>query len=123
MLISRLPCVTLCCAGNPAAAPAVAVHAAATKFVAHRPLHVSCTFSNYFKPISYAAYWDQVDLAAQSDPLDLRTVVALPAADIVTSSDDAAYVSASSSISPKRRRNGYEIDGFVVDSADSDESQ
>ena len=64
-----------------------------------------------------------MDLAAQSDPLDLRTVVALAAADIVTSEDDVAYVTSSSSDSPKRRRNGYVIDGFVVESADSDESQ
>jgi hypothetical protein len=47
--------------------------------------------------------------------MDLRNVKPLPAADEVSSSDDEVEDSVAS---PKRRRHGYEIDDFVVDSSE-----
>ncbi len=49
--------------------------------------------------------------------MDLRNVKPLPAADEVTSASDDPEVTVAS---PKRRRHGYEIDDFVVDSSESD---
>ena len=59
----------------------------------------------------------QVATAAQTDIMDLRNVKPLPAADEVSSSDDEVEDSVAS---PKRRRHGYEIDDFVVDSSESE---
>ena len=80
----------------------------------HASQHQSC-MSQYFKPISCAEYMSQVATAAQTDIMDLRNVKPLPAADEVSSSDDEVEDSVAS---PKRRRHGYEIDDFVVDSSE-----
>jgi hypothetical protein len=96
---------------------------AAQLSIEHRPLQQSSTIADFFRPISSAAYWRQLDIAAQPDIMDLRSVVAVPAADIVTEGDNDEYDSDSSKNSPKRRRHGYEIDDFVVDSSQSDGSQ
>jgi hypothetical protein len=97
---------------------------AAQMSVAHRPSH-SSTIADYFRPMSSAAYLRQVAIAAQPDCLDLRSVVAVPAAVFVASEgdDDEVVSSVTSSNSPgRKRRYGYVIDGFVVDS-ESDGSQ
>ena len=73
--------------------------------------------SHYYRQISCAEYRSQVATAAQSDIMDLRNVRPLPAADEVTSASDDPEVTVAS---PKRRRHGYEIDDFVVDSSESE---
>lgn len=82
----------------------------------HASQHQS-SMSQYFQPISCAEYMSQVASAAQTDIMDLRHVKPLPAADEVTSADDAVEDTVAS---PKRRRHGYEIDDFVVDSSESE---
>ena len=57
----------------------------------------------------------QVATAAQTDIMDLRNVKPIPAADEVASASDDPEVTVAS---PKRRRHGYEIDDFVVDSSE-----
>jgi hypothetical protein len=59
----------------------------------------------------------QVAIAAQTDIMDLRNVKPLPAADEVSSEYDEVEDTVAS---PKRRRHGYEIDDFVVDSSESE---
>jgi hypothetical protein len=59
----------------------------------------------------------QVATAAETDIMDLRNVKPLPAADEVSSADDEVEDTVAS---PKRRRHGYEIDDFVVDSSESE---
>jgi hypothetical protein len=76
--------------------------------------------SQYFKPISCAEYTSQVATAAQTDIMDLRNVKPLPAADEVSSADDVNDEVEDTVASPKRRRHGYEIDDFVVDSSESE---
>jgi hypothetical protein len=95
---------------------------AAQQSAAHRT-----TISDYFKAVSSVAYWQAVDIAAQPDPLDLRSVVPVSVSDIVTIEDNDKYSSDSSSsgvaASPgnaQKRKYGYAIDGFVVNSSDSD---
>ena len=73
--------------------------------------------SHYYRPISCAEYRSQVATAAQTDIMDLRNVKPLPAADEVASASDDQEVTVAS---PKRRRHGYEIDDFVVDSSESE---
>jgi len=82
----------------------------------HASQHQSC-MSQYFKPISCAEYMSQVAIAAQTDIMDLRNVKPLPAADEVSSEYDEVEDTVAS---PKRRRHGYEIDDFVVDSSESE---
>jgi hypothetical protein len=99
---------------------------AAEQSAANRPKK-SSTIADYFPAISHVAYWQAVDIAAQPDPLDLRSVVPVSASDIVTIEDNDEYSSDSSSsgvaVSPEnaqKRKYGYAIDGFVVNSSDSD---
>jgi hypothetical protein len=68
-----------------------------------------------------------VDIAAQPDPLDLRSVLPVSASEVVTIEDNNEYSSDSSSsgdaVSPgnaQKRKYGYAIDGFVINSSDSD---
>lgn len=82
----------------------------------HASQHQSC-MSQYFQPISCAEYMSQVATAAETDIMDLRNVKPLPAADEVSSADDEVEDTVAS---PKRRRHGYEIDDFVVDSSESE---
>jgi hypothetical protein len=49
--------------------------------------------------------------------MDLRSVVPLPATDIVDAADDVEYDLVSL---PKRQRHGYEIDDFVVATSESE---
>jgi hypothetical protein len=67
--------------------------------------------------MSCAEYRSQVATAAQTDIMDLRNVKPIPAADEVSSASDDPEVTVAS---PKRRRHGYEIDDFVVDSSESE---
>lgn len=62
-------------------------------------------------------YRCQVAAATQVDIMDLRSVVPVPAADIVPAADDGEYDLVSV---PKRVRHGYVIDDFVVDTSASD---
>ncbi len=95
---------------------------AAEQSYALRPFPKCSTIADFFKPISCVEYLRQVDIAAQPDPLDLRSVVPASAADIVSAVEDDESGS-SFSPSPKRRRYGYELDGFIVNSSESDASQ
>jgi hypothetical protein len=95
---------------------------AAQQNAAHRT-----TITDYFKAISSVAYWQAVDIAARPDPLDLRSVLPVSAFDVVTIEDNNEYSSESSSsgdaVSPgnaQKRKYGYAIDGFVINSSDSD---
>lgn len=95
---------------------------AAQQNAAHRT-----TITDYFKALSSVAYWQAVDIAAHPDPLDLRSVLPVSACDIVTIEGSDKYSSDSSSsgdaVSPgnaQKRKYGYAIDGFVVNSSDSD---
>ena len=59
----------------------------------------------------------QVAAAAQVDIMDLRSVVPVPAADIVTTADDVVYDLVAP---PQRCRHGYAIDDFVVNTSESE---
>ena len=63
-----------------------------------------------------------MDAQLQRDDMDLRNVVAATASkdllDVGDNSPSDSSDSEISGISPERRRNGYVIDDFVVDSSD-----
>ena len=89
----------------------------ATMTTAQRSSQHPSTIADFFRPISSAEYMSQVAAATQVDIMDLRSVVPAPAADIVSAADDVEHDLVSL---PKRRRHGYDIDDFVVDTSESE---
>jgi len=88
-----------------------------TKITAQRSSQHPRTIADFFRPISSAEYRNQVAAETQVDIMDLRSVVPLPATDIVDAADDVEYDLVSL---PKRQRHGYEIDDFVVATSESE---
>jgi hypothetical protein len=81
---------------------------------------------DFYRPVTKATYVSTVDALLQRDVMDLRNVIAAAVPkDLLGSGDNSTSDSSDSQISsstPEKRRNGYVIDDFVVDSSeDSDD--
>ena len=97
----------------------------AMKFLQRQqPCQKAQNLQDFYRPISNATYMSTVDAQLQRDDMDLRNVVAATAAkNLLDVGDNSPIDSSDSDISgssPERRRNGYVIDDFVVDSSDSE---
>lgn len=79
---------------------------------------------SFFQSVSNSHHISLMDAQMQTDIMDLRSVKTLTAPNMLITDHDEPEQrsddSESSSSSPKQRKNGYVVDGFVVNSSESE---